>query len=141
MGLGMTYRNRSGLTIFVLFFVILVYLLFFCSVTFGQVSAPLPIPVTGSLEGYVHCSDGITPCVLNDLANNTMVQLTNSTAGFVVNATTNGTGYYSFSNLYPGTYTISPLVGGSVNGTNGTGIVTAGSNTLVNLTTSRAPTN
>jgi hypothetical protein len=70
-----------------------------------------------------------------------MVQLTNSTAGFVVNATTNGTGYYSFSNLYPGTYTISPLVGGSVNGTNGTGIVTAGSNTLVNLTTSRAPTN
>ena len=108
----MKNRERSQVWIFTIMVVVLILLLF-CPVVFGQVSHSvipgLGVGMVGSLGGVgpalasevvgtVFYCDGKTPLVLNDTATDSQIYLFNSTTNnLVAKTTTDNSGYFVFA--------------------------------------------
>jgi len=127
-------QKEERLIIAVMVFV-LICLLLFSSVAFGQVSDPLC-----GVHGTVSYSDG-RPLPLNDSLNATDIMVVNKDTNENTVFTTNNTGFYDSGMVYePGNYTVYAIYKNTVVGSHDA-TLTSGSNVLVDLTTSRMSTN
>jgi len=132
----MNINLKKERLILALMILVIIYLLFFSSVAFGQVSLPQQ---KYNVSGTVFYSDGKTPLVDNS---STHVDLFNADIGdyFDWDGThTDSNGYYSFTNVPPGTYSLDVSYSGDIVGTE---IFTlTNSNIVADVTTQRMLTN
>ena len=118
-------------------------LLLLCTVVFGQMS-PSQTPSYGNVAGIVFYSDGKTPLPINNTAGY-FVGLFDNTNGKWLNNTgmTNSAGYYSFTNVPANNDSdaISVEYNSVVVGSNSGFSITPNTTKIMNVTTSRTPTN
>jgi hypothetical protein len=131
----MNNREKSQVTIFTIMIVVLILLLF-CPVVFGQVSA-FPF---GTVSGTVFNSNGKTPLALNNFAANNFYFVKNTDTGNVVwNGTTDSNGYYIL-NESTGHYEVEAVYNNKIVGQSPTFYLNNANHVIENLTTNSTPT-
>jgi DNA-binding beta-propeller fold protein YncE len=114
---------------------VLISLLFFSSVVFGQMSDPF-----STIHGNIYCNDGKL-LVLNDSSNTTDLLVVNKDTNHNTVLTTNNSGVYDSGSIFePGNYTLYAYYNKDVIGSRDFTIM-SGADTPLDLTTSRMPTN
>jgi hypothetical protein len=131
----MNVKQKEKRLIIALMLFVLISLLFFSSVAFGQLSDPL-----GGVYGSIYYNDG-KPLPLNDKGTATDIMIVNKDTNQNTVITTNDSGFFSANNTYtPGNYTLYACYKNTVVGSSDFNL-TGGSNIPLDLTTSRMSTN
>ncbi len=138
-GLKMWNRIKKERFIKVLVVLVLIFILFFSSVTFGQVVS-LPSD-SGKATGVVYASDGVTPLLVADVVNGSYIELYNATSDLSANICVSDTkGLYTTKTVPSGKYGLRVYFKSKNVGNSSIFAIQSGQLTQVDLRTSRIST-
>jgi hypothetical protein len=135
----MTDDKKNDRLIRAVMVLILICLLFICSVASGQILSPSDF---GSVSGTTYYSDGVTPLPLNDTNNGSYIALFNTTTNSrITYFNTDNFGKYTSPQVPAGSYQILAMYNNNNVVNNSTFSIVAGQNVPLDLDTSRTSTN